>query len=232
MSDTLLLIEDDLPLAALTAEFLRAEGFTVAVEHRGDHAAQRIQDAQPALLILDVMLPGIDGFTLCRQIRDHYPGLILMMTALDENAEQLVGFAAGADDYVVKPIDPQLLLARIRSLLRRHPQAPRSYYQWGAFRLDLNNHFAWLGEAPLQFSVAEFELLAIFARHCGVLLTREKLLQRLRGLEYDGLNRSIDMRVSRLRKKLMSLECPVTIQTITAQGYLFVEIPTGSQHAV
>ncbi|WP_256345392.1 winged helix-turn-helix domain-containing protein, partial [Pseudomonas sp. F1002] len=104
--------------------------------------------------------------------------------------------------------------------------------QWGAFRLDLNNHFAWLGEAPLQFSVAEFELLAIFARHCGVLLTREKLLQRLRGLEYDGLNRSIDMRVSRLRKKLMSLECPVTIQTITAQGYLFVEIPTGSQHAV
>ncbi|WEL62784.1 response regulator transcription factor [Pseudomonas sp. CBSPGW29] len=174
----------------------------------------------------------MDGFTLCRQIRDHYPGLILMMTALDENAEQLVGFAAGADDYVVKPIDPQLLLARIRSLLRRHPQAPRSYYQWGAFRLDLNNHFAWLGEAPLQFSVAEFELLAIFARHCGVLLTREKLLQRLRGLEYDGLNRSIDMRVSRLRKKLMSLECPVTIQTITAQGYLFVEIPSGSQHAV
>lgn len=225
MSDTLLLIEDDRPLAALTAEFLRAEGFTVAIEHRGDRAAQRIRDEQPALLILDVMLPGIDGFTLCRQIRDQYPGLILMMTALDENAEQLTGFNVGADDYVVKPVDPQLLLARIRSLLRRHPQATRAYYQWGAFRLDLNSHFAWLNDAPLQFSVAEFELLAIFARHCGVLLTREKLLQSLRGLEYDGLNRSIDMRVSRLRKKLMSLECPVTIQTITAQGYLFVEIP-------
>ncbi|NVZ23093.1 response regulator transcription factor [Pseudomonas costantinii] len=232
MSDTLLLIEDDRPLAALTAEFLRAEGFTVAVEHRGDRAAQRIHDEQPALLILDVMLPGIDGFTLCRQIRDSYPGLILMMTALDENAEQLTGFNVGADDYVVKPVDPLLLLARIRSLLRRHPQAPRTYYQWGAFRLELNSHFAWLDETPLQFSVAEFELLAIFARHCGVLLTREKLLQSLRGLEYDGLNRSIDMRVSRLRKKLMNLECPVTIQTITAQGYLFVEIPQGTQHAV
>lgn len=232
MSDTLLLIEDDLPLAALTAEFLRAEGFTVAVEHRGDLAAQRIHDEQPALLILDVMLPGIDGFTLCRQIRDQYPGLILMMTALDENTEQLIGFEAGADDYVVKPIDPLLLLARIRSLLRRHPQAPRAYYQWGQFKLDLNNHFAWLNEVPLQFSLAEFELLAIFARHCGVLLTREKLLQRLRGLEYDGLNRSIDMRVSRLRKKLMTLECPVTIQTITAQGYLFVEVPPGNGHAV
>lgn len=227
-----MLIEDDLPLAALTAEFLRAEGFTVTVEHRGDRAAQRIRDEQPALLILDVMLPGIDGFTLCRQIRDSYQGLILMMTALDENAEQLTGFEVGADDYVVKPIDPLLLLARVRSLLRRHPQTPRVTYQWGALRLDLHSHFAWLGETPLQFSVVEFELLAIFARHCGVLLTREKLLHSLRGLEYDGLNRSIDMRVSRLRKKLMSLECPVTIQTITAQGYLFVEVPQGGAHVV
>lgn len=230
MSDSLLLIEDDRPLAALTAEFLRAEGFTVAVEHRGDRAAQRILEEKPALLILDVMLPGIDGFTLCRQIRDSYPGLILMMTALDENAEQLTGFHVGADDYVVKPVDPLLLLARVRSLLRRHRQASNASYQWGAFRLDLNSHFAWLDGTPLQFSVAEFELLAIFARHSGVLLTREKLLQSLRGLEYDGLNRSIDMRVSRLRKKLMSLACPVTIQTITAQGYLFVEIPQAAQH--
>lgn len=153
-----------------------------------------------------------------------------MMTSLDENAEQLTGFNAGADDYVVKPVDPLLLLARIRSLLRRHPQAPRAFYQWHSFRLELNSHFAWLDEQPLQFSVAEFELLAIFARHSGVLLTREKLLQSLRGLEYDGLNRSVDMRVSRLRKKLMSLACPVTIQTITAQGYLFVEIPQGGRH--
>lgn len=230
MSDSLLLIEDDRPLAALTAEFLRAEGFTVAVEHRGDRAAQRILDEKPALLILDVMLPGIDGFTLCRQIRDSYPGLILMMTALDENAEQLTGFHVGADDYVVKPVDPLLLLARVRSLLRRHRQAPNASYHWGTFKLDLNSHFAWLDGTPLQFSVAEFELLAIFARHSGVLLTREKLLQSLRGLEYDGLNRSIDMRVSRLRKKLMTLACPVTIQTITAQGYLFVEIPQQAQH--
>ena len=118
-----------------------------------------------------------------------------------------------------------------RALLRRHPPAPRATSQWGSFRLDLNSHFAWLDTTPLQFSVAEFELLAIFARHCGVLLTREKLLQSLRGLEYDGLNRSIDMRVSRLRKKLMSLACPVTIQTITAQGYLFVEVPQGDQDA-
>ena len=84
----------------------------------------------------------------------------------------------------------------------------------------------------MQFSVGEFDLLTIFARHCGVLLTREQLLQSLRGLEYDGINRSVDMRVSRLRKKLMSLDCPVTIQTITAQGYLFVEIPQGAQHAL
>ncbi|MFC3941425.1 DNA-binding response regulator [Pseudomonas gingeri NCPPB 3146 = LMG 5327] len=229
MSDTLLLIEDDRPLAQLTAEFLRSEGFDVSIEHRGDRAVRRIREEQPALLILDVMLPGLDGFSLCREIRAEYPGLILMMTALDENTEQLVGFDVGADDYVVKPIDPLLLLARIRALLRRHRQAPPQGYEFGAFKLDAKNRRAWLNDTALAFSASEYELLDIFSRQPGVPLTREKLLQQLRGLEYDGLNRSIDMRVSRLRKKLVGLECPVTIQTVPAQGYLFVEI--GPSHA-
>lgn len=233
MPETLLLVEDDLPLAALTAEFLRAEGFVVLVEHRGDRAGARVRDERPALLILDVMLPGMDGFTLCRQIRAEYPGLILMMTALDEAGEQLTGFDAGADDYVVKPIDPLLLLARIHALLRRHPQRPRVYHEFGDFRLNLQNRQAWLGSAALAFSVAEFDLLSIFACHARVPLSRETLLQKLRGLEYDGLNRSIDMRISRLRKKLASLHCPVTIQTVTSQGYLFIEVETsGQKHAV
>ncbi|WP_038500878.1 response regulator transcription factor [Janthinobacterium agaricidamnosum] len=229
MPDTLLLIEDDLPLAALTAEFLRAEGFDVSVAHRGDATAALVERLRPALVILDVMLPGLDGFSVCRQIRAGYPGLILMLTALDENHEQLTGFDAGADDFVVKPVDPRLLLARIRAMLRRHPQQARCL-SFGRFSVDLHGQQATLDGTSLAFSTAEFELLAIFARHAGLPLGREVLLQHLRGLAYDGSNRSIDMRVSRLRKKLGALDCPVTIQTVTTQGYLFSE--TGAaQHA-
>jgi two-component system OmpR family response regulator/two-component system response regulator RstA len=222
MQESLLLIEDDLALAALTAEFLRAEGYQVTVAHRGEGVAALVRALRPALIVLDVMLPGMDGYAVCRQIRAGYSGLILMLTALDESAEQLTGFAAGADDYVVKPVDPQVLLARLRAMLRRHPQAqaPRGLLRCGALAIDLATQRATLDGAPLPFSTAEFELLSIFVRHAGVPLGREVLLQNLRGLEYDGLNRSIDMRVSRLRKKMQALNCPVTIQTITAQGYL------------
>jgi len=222
MPDHLLLIEDDLPLAALTAQFLRAEGFRVSIVHRGDEAAAAIEQLQPALVILDVMLPGLDGFSVCRQVRAAYRGLILMLTALDENHEQLTGFDAGADDFVVKPVDPLVLLARIRAMLRRHSRQARRL-DFGRFSLDLHCQQATLDGARLHFSTAEFELLAIFARHAGLPLGREVLLQQLRGLDYDGSNRSVDMRVSRLRKKLGALDCPVTIQTVMAQGYLFSE---------
>lgn len=224
MQESLLLIEDDLALAALTAEYLRAEGYQVTVAHRGDGVAALVRALQPALIVLDIMLPGMDGYAVCRQIRADYAGLILMLTALDESADQLTGFAAGADDFVVKPVDPPVLLARLRAMLRRHPQAQspaqRGLLTCGALTIDLAAQRATLDGAALPFSTAEFDLLSIFARHAGVPLGREVLLQNLRGLEYDGLNRSIDMRVSRLRKKMQALQCPVTIQTITAQGYL------------
>ncbi|CAE6845855.1 Transcriptional regulatory protein RstA [Paraburkholderia aspalathi] len=228
MPDTLLLIEDDLPLAALTAEFLRSENFEVAIAHRGDVAVKMIDAVRPDLLVMDVMLPGMDGFSLCREIRSSYSGRILMMTALDEDVEQLMGFHVGADDFVVKPIDPLLLVARIRALLRRDIRRPKPGrvfdHTFGHFRLDLHARRAWLDDKAVAFSVAEFDLLSIFARHAGTPLNREQLLQNLRGVEYDGLNRSIDMRVSRLRKKLANLACPVTIRTITMQGYLFAEL--------
>ena len=121
MQESLLLIEDDLALAALTAEYLRAEGYQVTVAHRGDGVAALVRALQPALIVLDIMLPGMDGYAVCRQIRAEYAGLILMLTALDESADQLTGFAAGADDFVVKPVDPPVLLARLRAMLRRRP---------------------------------------------------------------------------------------------------------------
>ncbi|WP_035059772.1 response regulator transcription factor [Andreprevotia chitinilytica] len=231
MLERLLLVEDDQPLAAMTAEFLETEGFAVAVEHRGDEAAARILQTQPALVILDVMLPGLDGFALCRRIRDDYAGLILMMTALDEDHEQLTGFTAGADDYVVKPVDPKLLAARIRALLRRRGPQPGQALTFGTFRVDLQRREASLDGQALPFTSGEFELLSRLAASPGVPIDRETILRRLRGLEYDGFNRSIDMRVSRLRKKLATLGCPVTIKTINAQGYMFCTVDADTDHA-
>jgi DNA-binding response OmpR family regulator len=221
---SIVLVEDDKALADLTAEFLRAEGFLVTLVHRGDEAVGVIQKVQPALIILDVMLPGLDGFAVCRQIRSSYHGLILMMTALDENSEQLVGFSAGADDYVAKPVDPVLLVARVRAMLRRQPQSPKISLAYGRFVVNTQAQQVFLDGAQLAFSTAEFELLAVFCRNFGVVLGRDALLHDLRRLEYDGTNRSIDMRVSRLRKKMQSLDCPVSIQTVTAQGYILVEV--------
>ncbi len=225
---TLLLVEDDKILADLTAEFLRTEGFTVDVVHRGDEAVAAVHRLQPALIILDVMLPGLDGFAICKQIRSSFTGLVLMMTALEEGAEQLTGFDAGADDYVVKPIDPQLLTARVRAMLRRQPRSARIALANGQFILDTQAQQAFLNGSMLPLSTAESELLTIFCRHMGVVLGRDALLQNLRRLDYDGLNRSIDMRVSRLRKKLQTMGCPVAIQTVTAQGYILLETANGA----
>jgi DNA-binding response OmpR family regulator len=224
---SILLVEDDKILAGLTAEFLRAEGFTVDVVHRGDEAVAAVHRLQPKLIILDVMLPGLDGFTICKQIRSSFTGLVMMMTALEENAEQLTGFDVGADDYVVKPIDPQLLAARVRAMLRRQPRSARISLANGQFILDTQAQQAFLNGSILPLSTAESELLTIFCRHAGAVLGRDALLQNLRRLDYDGLNRSIDMRVSRLRKKLQNMGCPVAIQTVTAQGYILLETNDG-----
>ncbi|MFM0071982.1 response regulator [Paraburkholderia sediminicola] len=171
MPDTLLLIEDDLPFAALTTEFLRSENFEVVIAHRGDVAVKMIDAVRPDLLVMDVMLPGMVGFSLCREIRSSYSGRILMMTALDEDVEQLMSFHVGADDFVVKPIDPLLLVARIRVLLRRDIRLAKPGrvfdHTFGDFRLDLHARRAWLDDKAVAFSVAKFDLLSIFARHAG-----------------------------------------------------------------
>src|SRR5688572_23939948 len=124
MSDLtrILLVEDDVPLASLTSEYLRGHDFQVEVELRGDTGAQRILRERPDLVILDVLLPGLNGMDVCRQVRKHYAGLILMLTARDDDIDQIIGLELGADDYVKKPVEPRLLLARIRALLRRADQ--------------------------------------------------------------------------------------------------------------
>ena len=229
MTTRILLVEDDERLAELTAEYLRKNDFEVAIEAHGDSAEARILAERPDLVMLDVMLPGKDGFEVCRAVRPHYAGVILMLTARDEDFDQILGLELGADDYIAKPVQPRLLLARIKALLRRAPaaggSAPASEddaLAFGQFRISQATRTAHLGAEAIDLTTAEFDLLWLLARHAGSILSRDDLLQQLRGIGFDGLDRSIDARISRLRKKLGDdPDNPTRIKTVRGKGYLF-----------
>ena len=230
MSTRILLIEDDERLAKLTAEYLRKNEFEVTIEGRGDTAEARILKEDPELVILDIMLPGKDGFEVCRAIRSQYKGVILMLTARDEDLDQILGLELGADDYISKPVQPRLLLARIKALLRRAPTGGEGgpsadeadELEFGNFRISQATRSTYLGEDIIDLTTAEFDLLWLLARHAGNILSRDDLLQELRGIGFDGLDRSIDARISRLRRKLGDdPENPTRIKTVRSKGYLF-----------
>lgn len=222
----ILLVEDDAPLASLISEYLRGHDFQVEVELRGDTGAQRILRDRPDLVILDVLLPGLNGMDVCRQVREHYAGLILMLTARDDDIDQIIGLELGADDYVKKPVEPRLLLARIRALLRRADQPAASESKrlvFGAFGIDQEARRVTLNGASIELTTLEFDLLWTLASAAGTVLTREVIFANLRGIEYDGLDRSIDLGISRLRAKLNDTTNPPTkIKTVRGKGYLFV----------
>lgn len=229
MTTRILLVEDDDKLAGLTAEYLSRNDFSVTIEPRGDTAESRILTEQPDLVILDIMLPGKDGLEVCRAVRPHYRGVILMLTARDEDFDQILGLELGADDYIAKPVQPRVLLARIKALLRRlpggadHPAGEEGdSLIFGQFRISQSTRSAQLGNQPIDLTTAEFDLLWQLALHAGSVLSRDDLLQELRGIGFDGLDRSIDARISRLRKKLNDdPENPTRIKTVRGKGYLF-----------
>ena len=227
MMTRILLVEDDERLAGLTAEYLSRNDLHVSIEPRGDTAEARILAEQPDLVILDGMLPGKDGFEVCRAVRQQYRGVILMLTARDEDFDQILGLELGADDYIAKPVQPRVLLARIKALLRRLP-APSEQDNasdqliFGNFRISQSTRTASLGSQNIDLTTAEFDLLWLLASHAGNVLSRDDLLQELRGIGFDGLDRSIDARISRLRKKLNDdPENPTRIKTVRGKGYLF-----------
>jgi len=175
------------------------------------------------------MLPGKDGFEICRAVRARYQGVILMLTARDEDFDQILGLELGADDYIAKPVQPRLLLARIKALLRRSPvsaggaDARRpAELTFGSFHISQATRTACLGADCIDLTTAEFDLLWLLANRAGTVLSRDDLLQELRGIGFDGLDRSIDARISRLRKKLNDdPDNPTRIKTVRGKGYLF-----------
>jgi len=224
----ILLVEDDRRLADLTAEYFRQNGLTVAVESRGDRAVARFKSEQPRIVLLDLMLPGADGLTVCRELREFFSGPILIFTARDSDIDQVIGLEAGADDYVAKPVDPMVLLARTRALLRRVEEnveqpKPVGEIVLGGLRISEAAQEVWLDGSSIPLTTQEFELLHLLARSAGTILSREDIFRHLRGIDYDGLDRSIDGRVSKLRRKLNdSATTPSRIKTVWGKGYLLV----------
>jgi DNA-binding response OmpR family regulator len=229
----ILLVEDDTRLSALIQEYLQKQGMLVSIEHRGDSACNRILTESPDLVILDLMLPGMDGLEVCRTVRPQYAGPIMMLTARDEDIDQVVGLEIGGDDYITKPVQPRVLLARIRALMRRFTntvstqqaqQAVKTEYSYGCFTISASAREAWLHDEVLDLTTTDFDLLWLLASNPGKIFTRDAILEILRGIDYDGVDRSVDIRISRLRKKLSDdTSHPLRIKTIRGKGYLFVK---------
>jgi len=229
-SQSIMLVEDDCRLATLIAEFLQDEGYNVTVLGRGDDAIDAIAKLNPDLVVLDLMLPGASGFDVCRAVRQQFRGLIMMLTARDDDIDQIVGLELGADDYVTKPIEPRVLLARIRSLLRRSVTASvdtRSGAQQptvvhGNLTVQIDSREVLLEGQSVPLTTMEFDLLTLLATQPGCVLSRDTLFRELRGLPFDGLDRSVDVCIARLRKKLGDTNNPARrIKTVRGKGYLF-----------
>jgi two-component system response regulator RstA len=225
-----LIVEDDIELASMVADFLSSNGFDVSVEDRGDTALQRIIDENPDAVLLDVNLPGgRDGFTICRIVRKNYHGAVIMLTARGEEVDEVLGLEVGADDYLAKPVRPRVLLARLHSHLRRaasDDHAPCKPILVGALVVDPAKRAAFLDGKQLELSTAEFDLLRLLADHAGQPLTRHQIYQAIHGIRYDGVDRSIDLRISRLRKKLGDDPAhPRRIKSIRGTGYQLTAEP-------
>ncbi|MDB6092042.1 MAG: DNA-binding response regulator [Gammaproteobacteria bacterium] len=223
---SILLVEDDLRLAELVSRYLDNSGFRVSTVSRGDEVAGQVLRDVPDLVILDLGLPGEDGLTVCRQLRPAYVNPILILTARDNDIDHVLGLELGADDYVIKPVEPRVLLARINALLRRsRPQAgaTRKTLQFGQLLINVGSRSVSLNGQSIALSSSEFDLLVYLAGHAGEIQSREALFRNLYKREYDGLDRMLDISVSRLRRKLGDeADTAERIKTVWGQGYLFV----------
>lgn len=218
----LLVVEDDVRLGELLLEYFRSHSFVATQETRGDRAPARVVEFCPDVILLDLMLPGIDGLEVLRQIHPTFHGRVIMLTARRTDVDQIVGLEMGADDYVTKPVDPRLLLARVNAVLRRAAASPTGldYLQLGALIIDRATRSAGVNGAALVLTGAEFDLLWHLATRAGQPVSRDELYASLRGINYDGVDRGMDIHVARLRRKLRDVGAePDLIKSVRGTGY-------------
>ncbi|MBL4940550.1 MAG: response regulator transcription factor [Colwellia sp.] len=221
---TLLIVEDDERIAKLLIQYLKSEQFNVDWLTTGEEAVKYIQSTPPDLVILDLMLPKMDGVEVCQAVRAGFDNSILMLTAHEGDIQEVIALNAGVDDFLAKPVRIHVLLARINALLRRQQREPKGELFVSDLRIDHDKRAVERANKHIVFSESEFELLWILASRAGSIVKRDELFHLLLNKEYDGLDRSIDMRVSKLRKKLTD-ENPNNeyIRTIRQLGYIFVK---------
>lgn len=219
---SILIVEDNRKLASCLQDMLEDEGYQVSTEKQGDKAAYRILREHPDLVVLDIMLPGMNGDQICHTVRLDYPGKILMLTAIDGLQSEVETLNLGADDYLSKPVSEERLKARIKALLRRpNLRNQDDTYTFGQLTIKISQQSIRLGDKQITVAPSEFELLALLVKNQGRLLSRDNICFALYGREYDGVDRGIDLKISRLRKALGD-ENSEKIKTIHGKGYVFI----------
>lgn len=226
MQELILVVDDEPKIVKLTRDYLEKDGFRVISASDGSEALTVARRDKPDLIILDLMLPDINGWDVCRTLRRETGTPIIMLTARSDESDQIVGLELGADDYITKPFSPRTLVARVRAVLRRAQGRlkPQSLIHAGALEIDLDAHMVRLSGQPVHLTPNEFRLLAILAQHPGQLLTREQLIDQMHGISLESFDRSIDSHIKNLRKKLEEdMSNPVYIQTVYGEGYRFLD---------
>ena len=231
MSGTLLLIEDDLRLAQMVADYLKPSGFEC--EHAGDGQSglTRVQAGGVDLVVLDLMLPDMDGLQVCQRIRALQGGVsqvpILMLTAKGDPMDRIIGLELGADDYLPKPFEPRELLARIKAILRRKPgqaQSETAHMHFGSLEIDRDARQVTVGGAPCDLTSYQFDLLVALAERAGRVLTRDQIMEAVRGRELEAFDRSIDVHMGRIRAAIeLDPKEPKRILTVRGVGYVFAK---------
>jgi two-component system phosphate regulon response regulator OmpR len=225
MRGRVLVIDDDRKLCGLLSAYLGGSGFEVLTAHDADEGMRLLRSDHPDLVVLDVMLPGMDGFETCRAIRRASTVPIIMLTARGDVTDRVVGLELGADDYMQKPFEPRELVARIQAILRRG-RSTDDVWTFGALRVDPQRRSAYLNDEQVPLTTAEFDLLELLIRSRGRVLSRGNILDQVKGETWDAFDRSIDVLVSRLRQKLDDdPRQPRYVRTVRGSGYAFVGVP-------
>jgi len=232
MGKKILVVDDELKIVKLVRAYLEAAGFTVVTARDGQEALAVFRYERPHLVVLDLMLPGMDGLDVCRAIRRSSDVPIIMLTARDEEVDRLIGLELGADDYIVKPFSPREVVARVRAVLRRtegQPVEPEVVIA-GDVTLDLLHRTAQVRGQPIELTATEFDLLAVLVRHPGQVFTRMQLLDLVQGEAYAPYERTIDAHIKNLRRKLGDdPRNPRYIVTMWGVGYKFSDEPPGGR---
>jgi two-component system alkaline phosphatase synthesis response regulator PhoP/two-component system response regulator ResD len=222
--EPILIVDDEAHIVDLVRLYLEREGFRVESASDGAQGLRLIEQIRPALVVLDLMLPEVDGLEVCRRVRAGSDVPIVMLTARDEDVDKIVGLELGADDYLTKPFNPRELVARVKAILRRSERPARDErvpLRLGDVTVDPARREVSVAGQPVSLRAKEFDLLVAFAEHKGLVLTRDQLLSRVWGYDFYGETRTVDVHVAHLRKRLAASQA-VRIETVTGVGYKLV----------